>query len=128
MQRHELEAWLGDDHGLTEDQITDLLRTAGEIGDRYPDPDDQHMRDAALTIAYRLMVEDPSKVTADLADELLRARLAESRALAGIRQGALTLVRPGDRSVRGIRSQLGYANRVGVHQSAVRDWLGQRDR
>lgn len=40
MQRYELDAWLGDDHGLNEEQIAQLLRRAGEIEDQYRGADD----------------------------------------------------------------------------------------
>lgn len=125
MQRHELDARLGDDHGLTEDQITGLLATAGDIEKRYPDPDDRDEREAAFVIAYRLMTTDPETVADDLAGDLVRARSAESRALAGIRQAAVTVVRV-DRAARGIESQAGFADRFGVDRMTVRGWLGLR--
>ena len=72
--RHGIEAWLGDDHGLTDEQVERLRVISGEIYDRYctPDPDvaDPEMveadlaqateeeRDAALTAAYRALLGD----------------------------------------------------------------------
>lgn len=126
-QRYEIEAWLGDDHGLTTDQITDLARVSDQIADRYPDPDDRDDREAALTVAYRLMVEDPETVVHELAAERQRAQLAEAHALAGLRQAAVTLVEPaGSKGGQGISTQQGYAARAGVTRMTVRDWLGLR--
>ena len=119
MQQHELEAWLGDDHGLDEDQIAELLRHADDIEERYPDPDDQEERDAALSTAYRLIrLED--EVIGELAQERSDARAAESRALAGLRQAALMLI-PTES-----RTEAGFARQVGVDRMAVRSWLGKR--
>jgi hypothetical protein len=122
MQRYELEAWLGDDHGLTAEQVTELLATAGDIEQRYPDPDDNDERQAALTTAYRLMTGYGQAIV-DLNEQLMRARVEEARALAGIRQAALTLIRPGG---RGIESEQGFALCVGVDRMTVRGWLGKR--
>jgi hypothetical protein len=119
MQTHELEAWLGDDHGLTDEQVDELAQTAEDITRRYPDHDDTEEREAALTVAYRLMVEDNDAVISSLAEDLTRARLAENRALAGIRQAALAVVPNGG-------TESGFARRAGVDRMAVRNWLGKR--
>lgn len=118
-QRHEIEAWLGNDHGLTDDQIDALTDTADAITARYPDPDDRDEREAALTAAYRLMAGDMGVVD-ELGHQLLAARLAEARALAGLRQAALDLIPAGR------ETQAGFARRAGVDRMAVRGWLGQR--
>lgn len=124
-QRHEIEAWLGDEPGLTDEQIDQLAAVADEIGARYPDGDDDRERESAITVAYRLMVEDQGAVVGELADTLLRARQTEQEALAGIQQAAHTLVRVEDRSARGLESQAGFAYAAGVDRMAVRTWLGQ---
>jgi DNA-binding ferritin-like protein len=118
-QPHEIRAWLGDNHGLTEDQIADLTRAADEIAERYPDPDDADDREAALTVAYRLMSGDQAVVD-ELARELAAARLAQVRALAGLRQAATTLIPDGD------QTESGFARRAGIDRMAVRGWLGKR--
>lgn len=118
-ERHEIEAWLGDDHGLTDDQIGSLVRTADEIAARYPEPDDADEREAALTVAYRVMVEDDP--VAELGDALLRARIAEARALAGLAQAAASLI-------PGRETESGFADRAGVDRMTVRGWLGKRRR
>lgn len=120
MQRYELDAWLGDDHGLTEDQIDDLLAAADEIEKRYPDRDDQDEREAALTAAYQLLTEAPEDLIAELAAARVAARTAEIKALAGLRQVALTRISNGD------DTEAGFARRAGLDRMAVRKWLGKR--
>lgn len=118
-QRYEIEAWLGDDHGLTDQQIDELTATAHDIADRYPEPDDRDEREAALTAAYRLMTGDTMLVD-ELGAELAAARAVEVRALAGLRQAAVTLVPARD------ESEANFARRAGIDRMAVRGWLGKR--
>lgn len=120
MQRYELEAWLGDDHGLTKDQVDELLHTADEIEELYPDADDRDDREAALTAAYRLMVESPEELIAELAAERTAARIAERTALVALRQIAVTRISAGD------ATEAGFATQAGVDRMAVRKWLGKR--
>jgi phage I-like protein len=124
-QRYEMEAWLGDDHGLTNEQVDQFTTAATEIEARYPDEDDQDERDAALIAAHRLMTEDPRVVVKDVAAELTRARVAVLRALAEARQCAITLVVDDG---QGIESESGFAREIGVGRSSVREWLGKRRR
>jgi hypothetical protein len=119
MQRYELEAWLGDNHGLTDDQITELLRTANEIDARYPDPDDTDDRETALTVAYRLLL-DHDDVVDTVAADLSNARATQARALAALRQAAITLI------PAGLETQAGFAQRAGIDRMTVRGWLGLR--
>ncbi len=120
MQRYELEAWLGDDlGGLKHDQVTELLMLANDIEARYPGEDDDIDRQAALTAAYRLMVESPEDVVDELAQKLITARLAEAEALAALRQAAIVLTPKG-------WTETGFANAAGVDRMAVRKWLGKR--
>ncbi|KAB2384768.1 hypothetical protein [Actinomadura montaniterrae] len=118
-QRHEIEAWLGDDHGLTDEQIDDLMREADEIAERYPDEGDQEERDAALTTAYRLMTGEVEEIVEELGRERLAARIAEAKALAGLRQAATMLIPTAE-------SESGFARRANVDRMAVRGWLGKR--
>ncbi|MFF8467897.1 hypothetical protein [Streptomyces griseus] len=120
MQRYELEAWLGDNHGLTDDQIDDLLTEAAEISERYPDGDDQADRDAALAAAYRLKVEPAADVLEDLSKQLADARAAESAASAGLQQAAQTVLPDGE------FSEAGFARTVGVDRMTVRKWTQER--
>ena len=120
MQRYELDAWLGTDHGLTDEQIDELLTTAGDIEEQYPSEDDRDDRDAALTAAYRLMVETPEDLVADLAAERAAAKAAERKALVALRQVAVTRISNGD------ATEAGFAQQAGVVRMAVRKWLGKR--
>jgi hypothetical protein len=120
MQLYELEAWLGNDHGLDDDQIAELLRTAGDIEEQYPDEDDRDDREAALTAAYRLMVEAPEDLIAELASERVNARAAERKALVALRQIGVTRINNGD------ATEAGFAQQAGVDRMAVRRWLGKR--
>jgi hypothetical protein len=122
-ERHELIAWLGNDHSLTDQQITELVTIANEINDRYPAPDDQPERDAALQTALWLLDGDmePGPVVDKLADDLLKARQAQSAALAGLQQAAHTLVATGQ------WSENGFAADAGIDRMTVRKWLGKRD-
>jgi hypothetical protein len=125
VQRYELDAWLGDDTGLTEDQITDLLATAQDIADRYPDPDDADDRETSLLTAYRLLVEDGSAVVQELSAALAVARRAEHKAKVALRQAALIIIEPGGAGQRGIASQRGFATVAGVDRQTVLGWLGK---
>jgi hypothetical protein len=118
-QQYVLEAWLGDDHGLDDDQLAELLTISNEIDERYPDKDDQPERDAALSAAYRLMTEGPDSVIAELAASRVAARTAEVVALAGLRQAAHQLISAGD------RTEAGFAREGGVDRMAIRSWLGK---
>ncbi|NUS25082.1 MAG: hypothetical protein HOV92_12780 [Streptomyces sp.] len=120
MQRYELEAWLGDDHGLDEEQVDELLRTADEIEEQYPDEDDRDDREAALTAAYRLMVEAPEDLIAELSAERTAARVTERKALVALRQIGVTRINSGD------ATEAGFAQQAGVDRMAVRRWLGKR--
>lgn len=126
MQRYELDAWLGDEHSLTEDQIVDLLSAADDIAARYPDDDDAADREVALLVAYRLLVEDAETVVTEYAGKLSQARRSERAALVALRQAAMSLVRPGARKGDGVASAAGFAVRASVDRQAVLTWIGRR--
>lgn len=119
MQQHELDAWLGDDHGLNDEQVRDLLWRADEIEARYPDPDDQDERTAALTVAHRL-ISGEQGVVEELAKSRAEAKAAEISALAGLREAALIRIGTTD-------TEAGFARAANVDRMAVRKWLGKRD-
>lgn len=124
MQRYELDAWLGDDHDLDEDQVRHLLAAANDIEVRYPDPDDADDREVALTVAYRLMVEDAEDVVVELGADLSRARVAGVRAMAGLQQAANAVIVPDAVHGDGVRSVSGFAKLAGVDRMTVlRRWL-----
>lgn len=118
-QRYEIEAWLGDNHGVTDEQIDELVTASDELADHYPKDDDADLREAGLTAAYRVMVEGVSVVD-ELAAQRIEARVAEARALAGLRQAARSLI-PNQ-----IETESGFARRASVDRMAVRGWLGKR--
>ncbi len=120
MQRHEILAWLGDDHTLTSDQLDEFTTAASEIEQQYPDTDDQDEAQAALIAAYRLLVEDQASVVSELSAQLASARRAELLAVAGLKQAANQLIGPGQ------RSESGFAREAGVDRMTVRAWRGKR--
>lgn len=123
MQQCELEAWLGDDHGLDADQMDELLRIAGELEEQYPSEDDRDDREAAFTAAYRLMIEAPEDLVAELAAERTAARAAERKALVALRQVAMTRIGNGD------ATEAGFAQQAGIDRMTVRKWTQeQKDR
>jgi hypothetical protein len=118
MTRYELEAWLGDDHGLTDDQVAELLEIASDLDERHPDYDNSEEREAALTVAYRLLSApyESGELVKGLGRELLQARQAERNALAALRQAATMLT----------ESEAGFARAAGIDRMTVRAWLGKR--
>lgn len=120
-QRHELLAWLGDDHGLNHHELDELITIADELSEQYPGPDGQAERDNALTTAYRLMLGPAASTISELADDLTQARTSESAALAGLRQAARQLIAADE------WSEAGFAREARVDRMTVRKWLGKRD-
>lgn len=120
MQQYELEAWLGNDHGLNEDELAELLDEANEIEARYPDADDQAERDAAFSAAYRLKTEPVEDVLADYGKQRTDARAAASAASAALQQAARTVVAPGK------LSEAGFGRVSLVDRMTVRKWLDKR--
>jgi hypothetical protein len=119
-QQYVLEAWLGDDHGLDEDQLAELLNISDEIAERYPDEDAQPERDAALSAAYRLMVEPVEDVLADYGKQRVEARAAASAASAALQQAARLLI------PKGKLSEAGFSEAAQIDRMAVRRWFGKR--
>jgi hypothetical protein len=124
-QPHEIETWLGDDHDLTPDQVETLRAAADTIAARYPDPDDQAERKAALATARRIVTEDPALVVAELADARRRAREALALSTAGLWQAAVMTVDVGVRGRKHSDSENAFAVRAGVDRKTVRTWLGK---
>lgn len=123
MQRHEILAWLGDDHALTDDQLDEFAFIADDIEQQYPDPDDADEAQAALTAAYQLLTEDPAVVVRSLSAALASARTAELRAVAALKQTANQIIEPGART--GVRTESGFAREAGVDRMTVRAWRGK---
>ncbi|MEV8457695.1 hypothetical protein AB0467_34340 [Streptomyces sp. NPDC052095] len=116
-QRYEIEAWLGDDHGLDDAQIDELVSIADGLAEQHPDGDDSW--EQALVAAYRLMVEPADDVVSDLAERRATAHAAELDALAGLQQAAVILINRGD------ATEAGFARQAGVDRMTVRKWMGK---
>src|SRR5690554_7050375 len=118
IDRHELEAWLGlaaDD--LTPDQTDRLHREAQSIDGRYPDPDDQELRDAALSAAVQWLLGD---ITLERArEQLVSARIAAARASAAAQQVAVMAHADG-------MPESHAAAAVGIDRMTLRRALGKR--
>jgi hypothetical protein len=114
----DLIAWLGpaaDD--LTPDQIDRLHREAQRIYSRYPDPDDQELRDAALSAAVQWLLGD---ITLERArEELVSARIAAARASAAAQQVAVMAHGDGMPESRA-------AAAAGIDRMTLRRALGKR--
>jgi hypothetical protein len=126
-QRSEVEAWLGDGHGLDDKQVTKLKQLADGITKRYPD--DRGARETAWAVARELLVAETEAAETEVVRQLgiarLEARQAEQDALVGLQQAALQLVDSGEnRKARGVRSKQGFAQYSGVARSRIQEWLG----
>lgn len=110
--------WLGPAaEDMTDEQIERFTRVWDHIEQRYPDPDDQDERDAALSAAVQYLLGDTT--TTQAGDELLRARQRAAEALAAARQVAVMAVEDG-------RPEATTAREIGVDRMALRGWLGKR--
>jgi hypothetical protein len=130
-QRHEVEAWLGDSHGLDGELVAEFERQSDLIAARYPDPDDETERETARTAAYEVLSAGKHGLTHEalvvaMGDELGRARSQERAALVRIEQAASMLVEPPESKPKGVRSQSGFAKAAGVDRMTVLKWLGLR--
>ena len=121
-QRDDLDTWLGDNHGLTPDQLDRLRQANSEIADRYPNDDKQAERAAALTVALRLIRGEEGVV-----EELAAIRTQAKLALAGLQQAAVMTVDwhapPSRHNPNGEKA---FAERAGVDRMLVRKWGGKR--
>lgn len=115
MQDHELDAWLGPAELTTEQRAT-LVREVAEIEAAYPDPDDQDVRDAAMSAAVQYLLGDvtPQQVGQRLAE----ATGALARARASVRTTARLMVGSG-------ASEVAAADALGVNRMTVRSALGK---
>jgi hypothetical protein len=55
MDRDEVLAWLGNDHGLSEEEFAELVRVAGELTAKFPGESWAAEHEAALTTAYEVL-------------------------------------------------------------------------
>lgn len=117
-QRYKIEAWLGENHGLADDQVSDLIRIADEIAADLAQASEGERR-AALMAAYQILLGGQG-VVGGAARDLAQARADESAALAALRQAALMLIPAGD------DTEAGFARRAGLDRMTIRNWLGKR--
>jgi hypothetical protein len=124
MSSDDLMEWLGpaaDD--LTPEQIDRIRAESRQIDERYPDPDEQGERDAALSaVVQHLLGETTAE---DAKRTLIDARAATDRAFAAALQHAVMLVH--DRQLAGEKpNKLGAAQAVGVDRMSLLKALGER--
>lgn len=113
----ELTAWLGDyADELTDDQRDRLEREAERINTRWPDPDDQFSRDAALSAAHQLIVGETS--LREVREQLVATRMAEIAASAAAQQVAAMAVDDG-------MSEVQAADQAGIDRMTLRRMLGK---
>lgn len=121
-QEHDLDAWLGDDHGLTAEQVDQLRQLSKEIDTRYPDADAAAEREAALTTAYRLL-RGEGGIVEELAAARAAAKTAAAAALAGLQQAALMTIEWGAPPNRhNPNGEAPFAQRAQVDRMLVRKW------
>lgn len=117
MQTYELDAWLGDYvNDLTDEQRDRLEREAERINTRWPDPDDQFLRDAALSAVFEVLAGDGCLTTAR--NRLVQARIAEAEASAAAQVIAAMAVDDGT-------SEVQAAAEVGIDRMTLRRMLGK---
>lgn len=116
---HELSAWLGpaaDD--LTDDQLTRIVHEERRITERYPDPDDRHLWDAAMSATVQYLLGDTAPE--DAARALTTARAEATRAFAASVQIATMLAADNP------RYKATAATRTGIDRMSLLKALGER--
>lgn len=114
----DLTAWLGpalDD--LTPEQVERVRAEADRIAERYPHPDHQDEREAALSAAVQYLLGETKAI--DVANALTAARMAEARASAAAQQVATMLV--ADK----VASEVVAARDCGIDRMTLRKALGK---
>lgn len=110
-------AWLGPAaEDLTDDQAADFAAAWGEIGERYPDPDDHDRRDAALSALVRYWTEEGAAER--IAAETGAAYAAWQVRVAASCAAAAAMVKDG-------LSEREAARRSGVDRQTLRKYLGK---
>lgn len=127
---HEVVAWLGDNHGLTAEQVAELVRVCDELAERYPKPGDKEVREVARSVVLEaLRAVNPETAVAEGGESLVWARKGVREALVSLEALALLLVVPPSEEnpkPTGVQSQRGFADRAGVDRMTVLKWLGLR--
>ncbi|HLS44303.1 MAG TPA: hypothetical protein VK045_02605 [Ornithinicoccus sp.] len=112
--RYDLQNWLGDfASDVTDEQLDRLVDAANTIDERWPDPDDRMLREAALSAACQVILGDDT--LEGIAEEWRKARRIERERMASL-TGAL-IATPG--------SERELAERSGVARMTVRKAIGK---
>lgn len=115
---HPLAAWLGPAlDQLTDEQLVRLTAESRAIDARYPDEDDGHLREAALSAAAQYLLGDTEP--GDFGRVLTAARLAEAQAYAASQQVAAMLCHDNP------RYETRAAELTGIDRMIVRRMLGK---
>lgn len=118
MQTNDLMAWLGPAAGaLSAEQIELVAAEARRINERFPDPDEQPERDAALSAVVQYLLGDTTDD--EVMRELANARALAARAFAAAEAFAVMLVRDGEKKATAAR-------RVGIDRMSLLKALGER--
>ena len=115
MQDYELDAYLGDDITITDDQRAALHRASDMIDTRYPNADLRDDAETAFAAAMQVILGDTT--VDDEATAWSDARRAERTAMASL-TGAI-IAASADESENAI------AQRTGIHRGTVRKALGK---
>jgi hypothetical protein len=115
----DLITWLGPAaEQLTAEQLEIVADAARDINQRYPDPDEQPERDAALSATVQLLLGETS--AHDAARTLIAARAEERRAYVHAEQVAVMLHRHGG------MPKAPAAEAVGISRMSLLKALGER--
>ena len=118
MQTHELMAWLGPAADtLTAEQTERVAAEARNIAERYPDPDEQPERDAALSAVVQYLLGETTAEDANRA--LIDARRREREAYVAAERIAVMMVRDGVPKATAAR-------RAGIDRMSLLKALGER--
>ncbi len=113
-------AWLGPAaEELTAEQTERIAAEASAINERYPDPDEQPERDAALSAAVQYLLGETTPE--DAGRELAGARQRTAEAFAASVQIATMLV-----ADAGGKDKSGAARRTGIDRMSLLKALGER--
>lgn len=110
------------DSRLTPDQVERLARITDEINQRYPKPEHQGERAAALAAAIGVLTGEDGLVER-LADERRRAVATVAAKSAALRVVARMTVQVGGRGQHSANGEHAFAVRAGVNRGTVREWM-----
>ena len=117
-QRYELEAWLGPAlEQLTAEQVDRIHRESDRIDDRYPDPDQEDERQAALSAVVQYLLGETRPELAGM--QLNTARYHLRTAMAAAQQIGIMAVADGMGKSEAARA-------VGIDRMTLLKALGER--